>query len=172
MGMKNQRSTTEHKRFGLWTVLAFVLMLAALVCCFTVSVSANGTESIQITQEDLSFAKSGDFYTKVYSGNNSDVTADFNFTNGTKELVPFVGGDDVKVVLTSAKLNSTDAGMTTVTVTFKLEGADAGMYEAPGPITIPALITPKVLECPVRNSFEKIILRSSDFVYSSFRKSP
>ena len=144
--MKNQRSTTEHKRFRLLTALAFMLMLAALVCCFTVSVSANGTEAIQITQENLSFAKSGDFYTKVYNGTNSDVTADFNFTNGTKELAPLANGDDVKVVLTSATLNSTDAGMTYVTVSFELQGADAGMYETPGPITIPALITPKTLE--------------------------
>ena len=145
--MKNQRSTTEQKRFGLWTVMAFVLMLAALVCCLTVSVSANnGTAAIRITQEDLSFAKSGDFYTKVYNGNVTDVTADFNFANGTKELAPLANGDDVKVVLTSATLNGTDAGMTTVTVSFELQGSDAGLYETPGPITIPALITPKVLE--------------------------
>ncbi len=142
--MNNQRSTTEHKTFGLRTAVVFMLMLVALVCCFAVSVSAatvNGNEVV-ITQADLKFENQNGVFVHAYDG-QTDVTSAFKFTNDTTELKPTGVNDDVKFKIKKATLENANAGDTFVVIEFERIGTDEAAYGgSTSAIRMPAKVTP------------------------------
>ena len=137
--MKNQRSTTEHRRFGLRTVAVCVLMLVALVCCFTVSSFADGIPAV--TKANLTYANVSGVYTATYDG-DTDVTDKVTLNADVQTAMP----DGVTLKIASATLDSALPGDRTVTVTFELEGENAGEYTAPEAVEIEAKILYEITE--------------------------
>ena len=132
---------TEARSFGFSTVAIVLLMLATIICSFTVMASA-ATTQIEIKLDDLDFGSNWDSqtatYTKEYDGTTA-VTVDL--TAAAKAKLP--AGVSVKPV---AVLNDANvAKANTVTVSFTLEGENASQYQAPAAFTVGASVTPKEL---------------------------
>lgn len=137
--MKNQRMKTNARSFGFSTIAAIVLMLATLICCFTVMASADVAE-LTITKDDLLFDGQpvADIYTKEYDG-TTDVTV--TLTDAAKDALP-----EGVTVTPSAVLNSKDVkDASVVTVSFAVSGKNASEYIAPRDLTVAAKVTPRVL---------------------------
>lgn len=152
--MNYQRSTTEHKRFGLRTVVVFMMVLVALVCCFTVSVSAaagdiNKNTDLAINAENASVNERGELcYTKVYDGTNN-VVGTVSFAEGF-DVTPYVDDQNVTIKIDNVVIDEgiKDVGYypNAMTVTFKLENNKAEVaYEYTRAVTLPVEITPAVL---------------------------
>lgn len=148
--MKNQRKKTEARNFRFATLAVVLLALATLICCFTVLVSAAGTQ-VSVKAEDLTIGgftvDASGIYTKVYDGNaNVTVTPS---TDAQARLDAIVEDGDDATVKVSAEVVSTDAseivdaGKKNIVVSFTVEGEDAAKYKAylPTQIVIPAEIT-------------------------------
>ena len=151
--MKNQRKKTEARSFRFSAVAIVLLMLATLICSFTVLTSAETTK-ITVAPSDLTFgttikADAAGGYYKVYDGStDADVTVD-----------PTVGIDAadqqyVELVVKSATFDSKDVeNATKITVTFAVQLKDgvSGMddlldkYQAPRDLSITAKIKPATL---------------------------
>ncbi len=138
MNMKNQHERTV-KGFKLWSVVAVVLTLVALVCTFTVLASANTA----ITKDDLNIGLTldGGVWSKVYDGTT---TADVTLKDDPNNY----GYDDkYDLVIDKAEFDSAAAGDRIVTVTFKVmeNGQPAANVSVPNPVTFGAKITKKAL---------------------------
>ena len=140
--MKNQRMKTEARSFRFSTVAIVLLMLATLICSFTVMASA-ATTQITITPADLDFGTNWDAtsatYTKEYD-KTTDVTV--ALTQAAQAKLPA----GVTVTPSAVLNDATVAGAKTVTVSFTLSGANASQYQAPSSFTVPAKVTPRVLD--------------------------
>lgn len=142
--MKNQRAKTEARNFRFSTVAAIVLMLAMLICGFTVMASAQDPRpQVGVSDLDLSGlqydANSGEYY-KTYDG-----TTDVTLSMKPDVDLGFAAGDDVTVKVNAAFNDKDVNDATYIEVSFVLEGADAGKYMAPKAFTLPAKICPKLL---------------------------
>ncbi len=142
MGMNYQRST--NKRSGLRSVLVFMLVLAALVCCFAVSAFA---EEVRVNPDELAFSADHEtviggitYYTKVYDGTKAAYGVSF-----IGDTTPFADDPTVEIAIDKTELTSSDAGKCQLTVTFKLLNDTTGKYSAPAPVTVPAIVTPREL---------------------------
>ena len=141
--MKNQRMKTEARSFGFSTLAIVLLMLATIICSFTVMASAETTQ-ITIAPADLDFGTNWDSktatYTKEYDG-TTDVTV--ALTQAANQRLQALG----VTVTPSAVLNDPDvADAKTVTVSFTLSGANASQYQAPASFSVGASVTPKELD--------------------------
>ncbi|MBQ9760967.1 MAG: hypothetical protein IJW16_06430 [Clostridia bacterium] len=142
--MNYQRST--NKRFGLRSIIVFMLVLAAMVCCVAVSVFADDAtvtpSDIEIGADNQITVSGIRYYTKVYDG-TTDVVGSVYLAAGF-DRTPFAEHPNVEVAIDTVKLASADAGNTTLNVTFKLVGdaAEVALYSAPTPVAIPAKIAP------------------------------
>jgi len=107
--MKNQHKKTEARNFRFSAVAAVLFMLATLICCFTVVVSADA-QRLEVGFEDLvpgsslQLNSSGDGYVKVYDGNTTaDIRVDSASVGIDAADQPFV-----ELVVKSAEFNSKD----------------------------------------------------------------
>ena len=162
--MKNQRTKTEVRGFRFLSVAVVLLMLATLICCFTVMTSAAGTQ-ISIDREDLDMSglqtDASNLYYKVYDG-----TTNANVQLGaTKAELGIAASDDVTVAVSAAFNSKNVADANRITVTFTLSGADASKYAAPNPIYIDATIRPVELEWAA-NGTATTVFKSGKTTYS------
>lgn len=140
--MKNQRMKTEARSFRFSTLAIVVLMIATLICGFTVMASAAGTQ-IEIDESDLRFEgltkDATDIYTKEYDG-KMEVTV--SLTDEAKAELP--EGVDVTV---TAVFNSKDVkDAKNILISFELSGENASQYQAPRSFAVAAKITPRELD--------------------------
>lgn len=144
--MKNQRTNNEVRNFRFLSVAAVLLMLATLICCFTVMTSAAGTQ-LSVGREDLDLsglqkdAVTGLYY-KVYDGKTDAAVA----LGATKAELGIAASDDVTVKVNAAFNSKNVKDASYITVSFELTGADKDKYVAPASFTIDATIRPKTLE--------------------------
>ena len=131
----------KARSFGFSAIAIVALMLATLICSFTVMASAADPE-IQIANTDLVFdgltQTATGIYTKEYDG-ATDVTV--SLTDAAKAKLP----EGVTVTPTAAFNSANVEEASVITVTFALSGANAANYIAPRALTVPAAITPRVL---------------------------
>ena len=136
--MKNQRMKTKARSFGFSAIAIVVLMLATLICNFTVLASADEFE-LTVKKEDLKFElneTTAGIYTKVYDGTTA-VTV--SLTDEAKARLP--ESLTVEAFFNSPNVQEAEY----IEVTFKLSGKDAESYVAPRAFTVPAEITPREL---------------------------
>ncbi len=142
--MKNQRMKTEARGFGVSKLAGILLMLVALVCCFTVlSSAAESTTVIRVNPDNVVFtnlqAGDGDSFTAVY-GDNVTVALKTEANGSAADLANytdygFAAADKGKVYLTAAldtDISKLPVGEHTVNVTFALayaDGVNASDYE-------------------------------------------
>ncbi len=139
--MKNQRMKTERK-FRLTKILLLMVMVAALVASFSIVASAaNGGGTIAVEKIEIDgLTRDNGFWTKTYDGKD---VIDVSKVHATVKADSIAAGDDVTLKVESAKFDNKNAGEATyITVTFKLEGAQADAYSAPAPMQLPAKILP------------------------------
>ena len=141
--MKNQRMKTQAGSFAFAKLAIVVLMIAAMLCSFTVLAAAE-TAAPAISESDLSFEDfqkdaSGVLY-KEYNGKNTDVKVTIN--NGKANL-----GNGVTLTATAKLNDATVAGAKYITVSFKLNGDAEAIknVETPRDITVAAYVQPKKL---------------------------
>ncbi len=140
------KQNTQTHRSTLAKLLIMLLMIATMVCSFTIFASAADpvTELDPILIEDLNFGdleKDGEGkYTKEYDGTT---TVTGITLNKTAEKLGVAAGDDVTIKVT-AEFATANAGNTYILVKFELVGDDAGKYKLVTPaVTVGATITPK-----------------------------
>ena len=134
--MKNQRMKTEARGFGVSKLAGILLMLVALVCCFTVlSSAAESTTVIRVNPNNVVFtnlqAEDGDTFTAVY-GDNVTVALKTEANGSAADLANytdygFAAADKGKVYLTATldtDISRLPVGEHTVNVTFALAYAD------------------------------------------------
>ena len=144
--MKNQRTKNEARNFRFLSVAAVLMMLAMLICCFTVMTAAADTQ-LSIGREDLDLsglkqdAATGLYY-KVYDGKTDAAVA----LSATKAELGIAAGDDVTVKVNAAFNSKNVKDASYITVSFELTGADKDKYVAPASFTIDATIRPVTLE--------------------------
>lgn len=140
--MKIQHTKTRSK---LSILAVTLLMLAMLVCSFTIMASA-ATQSIDIDLDDLTVTLETDAaknYYKTYDG-TTDVTVSLKSTN---QELGIAAGDDVTVSVTAAFADKNASANNYITVKIALSGADAGKYSlAKDEFTFGAYIKPAKLE--------------------------
>ena len=143
--MKNQRTKTKAESMAFARLAVIVLMIAALLCSFTVlAAAATATPTID-PETDLSFEgfqkdASGVLY-KVYDGaDKTDVKV--TVQNGKANL-----GNGVTLTATAKLNDATVAGAKFITVSFKLNGDAEAIknVETPRDITVAAYVQPKKL---------------------------
>ena len=143
--MKNQRTNTQIRSRGFLSFAIVLVMLATLLCCFTVMTSAAGTQ-LSVDREDLDLSglqtDASKLYYKVYDG----TTAANVQLSATKAELGIAASDDVQVNVSAAFNSKNVADANRITVSFTLTGADAGKYIAPAPLYIDATIKPIVLD--------------------------
>ncbi|MBR3893650.1 MAG: hypothetical protein IKJ35_00735 [Clostridia bacterium] len=130
--MKNQHKKTEARNFRFSVVAAVLLMLATLICCFTVVVSADvqrlevGMGSL-VPGSSLQLNASGDGYVKVYDGNTTaDIQVDSAKVGISAIDLPFV-----ELVIESAEFNSKDvADASKLTLKFKVQLTAEGVAQS------------------------------------------
>ena len=143
--MKNQRMKTKAGSMAYAKLAVVVLMIAALICSFTVLVAAATATPAVDPETDLSFEgfqkdASGVLY-KVYDGaNKTDVKV--TFKNNKDQL-----GNGVTLTATAKLNDATVAGAKFITVSFKLNGDAEAIknVETPRDITVAAYVQPKKL---------------------------
>ena len=143
--MKNQHAQT-HRSSKLSLLVVTLVMLAALICSFTVMASAAG-QSVSVDLDDLKIELSKDAtgtYYKEYDGTTA-VTVTLDSTNAELGIA---AGDDVTVNVTAAfaDKNVTNDNKNYINVSLELTGADAGKYTlAAKTVTVGAYVAPKKL---------------------------
>lgn len=143
--MKNQRMKTMAAGSAYAKIAIVVLMIATLLCCFTLFAAAADVPPTIDPETDLSFEgfqkdASGVYY-KVYDGaNKTDIKV--TIKNGKADL-----GNGVTLTATAKLNDATVAGAKTITVSFKLNGSPEAIknVETPRDITVPAYVQPKEL---------------------------
>jgi len=142
--MKNQRMKTEVRSFRFLSVAIVLLMLATLICCFTVMTSAAGTQ-LSIDREDLDLSGLQTDGSQLYF-KNYDGTTSANVRLKANADIGIAAGDDVTVVVSAAFNSKNVADAKYIEVSFDLDGADAGKYTEPASLRIDATIRPAVLQ--------------------------
>ena len=155
--MKNQRKKTEARNFRFSAVAAILLMLATLICCFTVIASAD-TARLEVGIDDLTVGTNltantaGNGYYKTYDGNTTaDIGVDSAKVGIDEEDLPYV-----ELVVTSAVFDSKDVeSASKITVSFEVRLTEAGTqagktelldkYTAPRALILEASIKPATL---------------------------
>ncbi len=155
--MKNQRKKTEARNFRFSVVAAVLFMLATLICCFTVVVSAD-VQRLEVGIEDLVLGSSiqlnasGDGYVKVYDGSTA---ADIE-VNSADVGIDAADQPFVELVVESAQFDSKDVeNASKITLAFKLQLTEEGVaqskddlltkYAAPREQVLKASIAPATL---------------------------
>ena len=149
--MKNQRMKTEARNFRFFSVAVVVLMLAALLCCFTVLASANG-EQVVVTEQDLTIPldKNGaGFYTKEYDGSRNVGLIVISAEAQTRFKAALDPADQgAELVATAFYDAATVADASEIVITFAVnDTALTTKYESilPDEIRLPATVTKKQL---------------------------
>ena len=151
--MKNKHMKTQVRGFRFSTLAVVILTVAALLCSFTVLVSAATATNTALDYVDVDLKTAGGIYYKEYDGN---VNVTVTLVNGAQEeLIDEADRSSVKVAA-SAFFDKADAGDRKITVTFALVAANDGQTvdattaekyanRLPEPIEIAAKITPRKL---------------------------
>jgi len=135
---------TEVRSFRFLSVAIVLLMLATLICCFTVMTSAAGTQ-LSIDREDLDLSGLQTDGSQLYF-KNYDGTTSANVRLKANADIGIAAGDDVTVVVSAAFNSKNVADAKYIEVSFDLDGADAGKYTEPASLRIDATIRPAVLQ--------------------------
>ncbi len=143
--MKNQRTNTQIRSRGFLSFAIVLVMLATLICCFTVMTSAAGTQ-LSVDREDLDLSGLQTDASKLLYKTYDGTTAANVGLDATNAELGIAAGDDVQVKVNAAFNSKNVADANRITVTFTLTGADAGKYIAPAPLYIDATIKPVALE--------------------------
>ncbi len=151
--MKNEHMKTEVRSFRFSTLAVILLTIAALLCSFTVLVSA-ATTTTDLDYVQIGLQQDGSkVYYKEYDG-NTNVTV--TLVDGAQDAFIDKADQSSVKVAARAEFDEANAGDRVITVTFELAAVSAGQTvdaamtekyagKLPNPIEIPAKITPKRL---------------------------